>query len=100
MVAPMSLARTGLEQALTGTPNGQEARSAGAIEGVEHVGPLKMSVDMAQPTTDTAEHWARRSEALANWLAAEWRADWIPPRPRGRGRSSVRRPPADQEKRT
>ena len=73
---------------------GQQARRAGAPESIEHVGPLEMRVEAGRVTTQAAERWAQRSETLAAWLAAEWKGKWISPRPRGRDRSEVLRPPA------
>lgn len=58
---------------------------AAGAKATEQVGPLEMSVTAGEQTSEAAERWARRSDALAAWLLAEWRTTLSPRRPRGSG---------------
>jgi hypothetical protein len=51
-------------------------------EGLECVGSFAMRVATGEATPESVERWARRAEALAAWLAAEWKPRGWPRRPR------------------
>lgn len=52
------------------TSQAQDVRGA-----IEHVGQFEMRVEAAEPTPKSCERWARRAEALAAWLLAEWQRE-------------------------
>ena len=65
----------------TRTPPGRQMPGAGAVEAIEHVGPLEMRVEVGTATPEAAERWAQRTEALTAWLAAEWKRSGFPRAP-------------------
>jgi hypothetical protein len=40
---------------------------------IERVGGYELEVVFAEETPETRERWARRSEAIAAWMLAEWK---------------------------
>ena len=56
-------------------PRGPQFQRAGALEAVESVGPLEIRIQIAEATAERAERWAKRAEALAVWLVAEWQCE-------------------------
>lgn len=42
------------------------------LDATERVGKWEMRVAFAEPSPESEARWARRTEALAAWLFAEW----------------------------
>ena len=44
-------------------------------DATERVGGVEMHVGIAEPSAESSARWARRAEALAAWLLAEWQRE-------------------------
>jgi len=45
------------------------------LDATERVGNIEMRITFAEPSPESAARWARRAEALAAWLLAEWQRE-------------------------
>mgnify|MGYP000346295956 CR=1 FL=1 len=48
-------------------------RDDSGADTTERVGPFILTLASSEPSPHAAERWGRRAEALASWLAGEWR---------------------------
>lgn len=60
---------------ITGSRDTLASPNQSAAEAAEFVGHLEMRLRFADPTSEAAERWSRRSEVLAEWLLAIWRRE-------------------------
>lgn len=44
-------------------------------DAMDRVGGIEMRVALAEPSAESSARWARRAEALAAWLLAEWQRE-------------------------
>lgn len=51
------------------------AKESANTNATERVGNIEMRVAFAEPTPESEARWARRAEALAAWLLAEWQRE-------------------------